>query len=84
MANMYEGPAVLVVDGEETPVFVRAVVSVSADIKQWYGSFRSDDPRLTWRAFNGGKVVLRTPDGEEGRIITDGGDEFQGSGPPPF
>lgn len=81
---MYEGSATVVVDGEETEVFVRAVTSTSGSMKTWYGSFRSDDPALPWRAVNGRKVVLRLPDGEEGDIVAEGGDEFQGSGRPPF
>lgn len=89
MAKEYVSEAQLVIDGEETAVYVQFFVYADGGTKRWHGGFGSSDPNLGALAMEARSVVLRMPDGKEGHIVVTraGGPEeaatFTGSGPAP-
>lgn len=89
MAKLYESEAEVVVDGTATPTYVRFTVFTEGGLKSWHGVLGSEDFTLAMTAIEADKVLLRMPDGKEGRIIvTDvpsgSGTSFTGSGPAPI
>lgn len=89
MAKMYESEAEVVIDGTATPTYVRFTVFQEGGLKAWHGALGSDDFDLAMSAVEADDVLLRMPDGKEGRIIvtndpTEQGIGFTGSGPAPI
>lgn len=85
---MYETEAEVVIDGVATPTYVRFSVFREDGLKTWCGALGSDDFELAQNAMDADAVLLRMPDGKEGRIIvtnkpTEQGISFTGAGPSP-
>ncbi|WP_331731643.1 hypothetical protein OG298_45465 (plasmid) [Streptomyces sp. NBC_01005] len=88
MAKLYESEAEVVIDGAATPIYVRFTVLTEGSFKRWLGAFGSNDLQLAQAAMDADEVLLRMPDGKEGRIVvtnglTEQGISFTGSGPSP-
>jgi hypothetical protein len=95
MANTYQGPAVVLIDGAEYPAEVDLEISVERNDyavvrKSWDGTVDSD-PAIGWFSSpTAREAKLRMPDGREGRFLATAGTlgsgrvEIQGTGPAPF
>lgn len=91
MPRQFESDAVLVIDGTERAVYARiSIFGDGTQVKGWFGSVSSDDPRLERELLNARVAILRMPDGKEGSIRTSDGPSssrgevaFTGSGQPP-
>lgn len=95
MANTYQGPAVVLINGSEYPAVVDLEISVERNDytvvrKSWDGTIDSD-PSIGWfTSPTDGTATLRMPDGREGRFIATAGSlgsglvEISGTGPAPF
>lgn len=96
MAHSYRGPAVIAYEGAEYAADVD--LSIHADyshrgtltMKSWDGTLNSD-PAIDWfSSATPDEVVLRMPDGREGRFFATAGTlgsgrvEICGTGPAPF
>jgi hypothetical protein len=84
----YEGPAVVVIDGEETAVaVVLAPGEGRGGLRSWHGVAVCDQYGLGWTAIESSRTVLRLPDGREADILpqrqVENGFTFIGSGAPP-
>lgn len=89
MAKLHESEAEVVIDGTATQTYVRFSVFREDGLKTWRGALGSDDLDLAMAAIEADDVLLRMPDGKEGRIIvtntpSEGGIIFTGSGPAPI
>jgi len=89
MANLYESEAEVVIDGTATQTYVRFTVFTEGGLKSWHGTLGVEDFDLAMAAIEADDVLLRMPDGREGRIIvtndpTEQGIAFTGSGPAPI
>lgn len=83
----YESEATVVIDGEETDVYVQFVVDEVN--KVWHGTFETDELGLTFKLLDSRHASLRMPNGKEATITSDrddGGEgtNFLGSGVPPL
>jgi hypothetical protein len=90
MARILETEAVLILDGAEHDVYVRAsIYGDGGEPKDWFGSLGSEEEGLGWAFLNARIASIRLPDGKEGHVIATGEDDpdsgigFKGSGRPP-
>ncbi|MEU1090830.1 hypothetical protein ACFYPN_24070 [Streptomyces sp. NPDC005576] len=84
----YEGPATLVINGDETAVM--AVLHAAGATGHWSGTIHADGLQTSfWPAVQSGGVELRMPDGRRGAAQIDmdaesGSATVGGDGPAPF
>lgn len=90
MAKIFETEAVLVLDGVEHDVYLRATIyGDGSEPKGWFGSVGSGEDGLGWAFLNARFASIRLPDGREGHVVATGDDDpdtgmgFKGSGRPP-
>lgn len=90
MANTYQGPAIVIVDGVEHHAEADLQIHVEPTLKSWAGTLDAD-PAIDWFSSpTAREAVIRMPDGREGRFLTTAGTlgsghvEIQGTGPAPF
>lgn len=90
MAKILDSEAVLILDGAEHDVYVRATIyGDGTEPKEWFGSVGSEEDGLGWAFLNARVSSIRLPDGREGDVIATGVDDpdagigFKGSGRPP-
>ncbi|MEO3860850.1 hypothetical protein [Acrocarpospora sp. B8E8] len=87
----YQGPAVVIGDGQEVEVFVTLRANTSGPLKSWGGSGEPVAPGIP--AISMDMSTIRLPDGREGEAsvqmsydsrLPKAQLEIIGSGPPPF
>lgn len=90
MTDIYEGPATLVIGGEETEVMAALKAVDRGASGHWSGIVHADGLQASfWAAVQSSGVTIRMPDGSQGaaRIDMDaesGSAVLRGEGPAPF
>ncbi|MDQ0791792.1 DUF4873 domain-containing protein [Streptomyces sp. B1I3] len=90
MTAIYEGPATLVIAGEETEVMAALQAVDRGAAGGWSGTVHADGLQASfWAAVQSSGVVIRMPDGSQGSAQVDmdaesGSAMVRGDGPAPF